>query len=101
MILDAFTVLHDGGEKKPIVHYTEGIKGCGLMLEEKVQETVFRILSLVTQRLPLCKEKEEKLIFLKALEWRFSARDFSLLVEKIQIFPAISSKTAADEDDKD
>ena len=98
MIIDAFTVLQDGGESKPIVHYTEGIKGCGLMLEEKVQLIVFRLLSLITHRLPLCKEKEEKLTFLRALEWKFSARDFALLVDNIQIFAALSSKTDEDTD---
>lgn len=70
------------------------------MLEEKVQETVFRLLSLVTQRVPLCQKREEKLTFLSALEWRFSARDFALLVDKIQIFPALSSKSEEVDDEE-
>ena len=31
------------------IHYTEGIKGCGLLLEEKIQSTFLDILCQITQ----------------------------------------------------
>ena len=49
LLAETFTALQDGGVSgRKIIHYTEGIKGCGLFLEEKIQTTVFSILMKVT-----------------------------------------------------
>ena len=87
---EVLTELQGRGESAKIIHYTDGIKGCGLLLEEKIQASFFNILSRVTRLVEQVSGQESSSL-LPLLEWKFSARDFGYLTEKLPIFKILSS----------
>ena len=86
ILAETFTSLQADDKGRNIIHYTEGIKGCGLSLEEKLQGVVFSILGKVKQAM----EEKPDMVLLHALEWKFSARDFVPLLGKLPIFQILS-----------
>lgn len=84
------------GNSKKLLHYTEGIKGCGIMLEEKLRGVFFDILSKFGKKLSILTidnktedqetKSESYILLLQAFECKFLARDFDLLLNKIGIF---------------
>ena len=76
---------------KRVIHYTEGIKGCGQMLELKVQHSFFALLRHIYSAIEREKQPGERKRLLRALEWKFTARDFQKLNESFQIFKLLLS----------
>ena len=70
---------------KRIVSYLEGIQGCGKFFEQKIQKTVFSLLSRFSMRIQQS-ETGSKSLLLQAFELRFSVEDFALLLRQVNIF---------------
>ena len=70
------------------MHYTDGIKGCGNLLENKLRAVFFKILQKFVNRISKLDEKDKEhgwKLFL-AFDCKFLARDFDQLYNGIQIF---------------
>ena len=79
MVIDMFTALQDVINGRKIVHYTDGIEGCGFYLLDKIQDVVFSFISkLSTQIIKDFDDgvelNEHRLKpYMNAFEWKFSS----------------------------
>ena len=89
VVLEVFTDLQGETSSSCSIHYTEGIKGCGTFIEEKIQALFFSIMSHLPSKL---QESPDDQALLKLLEWKFHARDFSHLLEELPIFKMLQTK---------
>ena len=96
VILEVFNDLQGAGSCGKILHYTDGIKGCGTYIEQKIQTCFWSILSHIpalmngTQELAASEKACSSL--LRLLEWKLSARDFSYLIDTVPIFKILQPK---------
>ena len=62
-----------------LLHYTEGIQGCGMYLEEKVSQAFFSILSKLGHKLSTTKNAKVAQSLLRGFDCKFLGRDFGML----------------------
>lgn len=64
------------GNKNPhVAHYLDGLKGCGLHLEELARENFFEILKGMVHQLKDSKDTDEIKVIINSLKWKYLARD--------------------------
>lgn len=79
-----FTTFQSGSNQ--LLHYTDGVKGCGQFFEERLQTAFFNILQKFATNLSETKDIQVARSLLKGFDCKFLARDFGLLTDKINIF---------------
>ena len=62
-----------------LLHYTDGIKGCGIYFEEKLRTSFFNILQQFTEKLKMTQNPEIARSLLHGFDCKFLARDFQRL----------------------
>ena len=62
-----------------LVHYTEGLRGCGNFLEERLRSAFFNILTRFSQKLQTTKDVDKARSLLHSFDCKFLARDFQAL----------------------
>ena len=95
------------GKSKKLFHYTDGIKGCGFKLEERLREVFFSILTQISDQLEITlagssvpRKKDSKgplkqaCLLVKAFDCKFMARDFCMLYGKLKVFKLLMSTRA-------
>ena len=45
-------------QSKILIHYTDGVEGCGLFLEDKLRHAFFNILKYLGQKISLTKDSQ-------------------------------------------
>ena len=71
---------------KNLLHYTDGVQGCGMFLEEKLRQTFFNILMHLGQKISETKDSRVAQQLLNGFDCKFLGRDFHLLQDKVKIF---------------
>ena len=71
---------------KLLMHYTDGVKGCGKFFDERLQAAFFNIIYKFSKKLALTKSPKIAKSLLHGFDCKFLARDFDLLSNKINVF---------------
>ena len=72
-----------------LMHYTDGLKGCGVFFESKLREVFQSILLMVARLLTQTESANLAGAVIQAFNCKFKAHDFQFLSEAVRIFPLL------------
>ena len=72
-----------------LLHYTDGLRGCGSFLEQKLGKVFCSILRLLVDQLLKTQDAKLASSMIQVFNCKFKSGDFQVLAEDIHIFPIL------------